>query len=385
MVRLLLLIPTASALLALCIVSLIWAAPIPAQLQGQVPASFVNPRDAMRSAIGSIQVKPETIDAEIMDQMSDLLKSAPLEDEPFTLAALRQNAIGRLNEAQQFVAIARLRNPRSREALLLSVDVALAVEDIPTAVANLETLTRLNPAQRAIFDQSLVALAIYPGTQKATLASINDDTVKRTVLGGLARSGAEPTLLIRAKNEMGATSQIEADRGTINALTQTYIAAGNYAGAYRVWSDFIALKSDQATEVRDPDFKRGLPPPFGWDIPSGSDAFVAPTVSGLEGKAYGRRSANLARQFLVLPPGRFKLAIDVAQPSELIEVIVRCVAGPVAPFVAVRLTEAGIREADFEVPANCAAQILDVNARANDPPAAQTFELHSITVTRGGL
>jgi hypothetical protein len=333
----------------------------------------------MRAAAQQLQVAPERVTPALASQMTELLRLAPLASEPFTLAAYIEHVEDEQGRANQLVAIAKRRDPRSREALVLAVDAGLAAENIAAAVESLETLMRLEPSQRAILDQSLILLASHPDTRLATLASVQDDASKRIILTGLAQAGADPASILAARNEMRAKDQLRGDPGMINQITKPYMAAGDYLGAYRLWSELVGYEPAGAT-VRDKAFSRNLPPPFGWDIQPGRDGFIANEGPGLRGEVYGRRRATLARQHLVLPRGRFSLVIDFPEPADLIEVSVRCLTQPRAVIASVRLREAAAGSLTFEVPGDCAAQMLEINARASDPPRSQPFAIASVTI-----
>ena len=71
-------------------------------------------------------------------------------------------------------------------------------------------------------------------------------------------------------------------------------------------------------DLIDPRFERGAMPPFGWELASGSAGVAEPTGDGsLHVLFYGRDNLALARQLLLLKPGRYRLSMRVngAEPS----------------------------------------------------------------------
>lgn len=371
----------AACLVLLACLSAAWSIGDIMQAGSMLPAPLRKPANEMRSAMANLPANEEGIDLERTSRLITLLRTAPLASEPFTIKAYDLVLRGSLSEAEPLVAIALKRNPRSREARLLAVDAKLANANIAAAVQDLEVLTRLMPSQRALFDQSLVALASFPETREATLTAIRDDATKRVILVGLGRVGADPSTIIDAWQSMSAQGLFVEDSSTIRTITQPMIDAGDYTGSYRVWSALTQRERKPAALVRDSTFDQKVPPPFGWRLASGPDGFIAAGADGLKGEAYGRRSAMLAEQLLVLEAGSYRLVLNIAEPSNLATIVLKC--APDRQLIVQRLEPAGQMVRAFEVPAECAGQSFSVNARASDPPRSGTFRVRSINIVRG--
>lgn len=375
--RLALLLPVAASLLAAASLAFFWNMSAAGRPLSQDSTFLIHPAYTTSSLATAALEAREPVDARLLARMAAALREAPLEDEPFTLAAYEQFSERRLETAQRLLETARKRNPRSREARLLAVDVNLATNDIAAAVGDLEVLRRLMAAQRAVFDETLVLLADHPDTRLATLGAVKEEATSKMILVGLAKAGAGPAALIEAMQTMALDARLGADPGTVNAVTQPLITAENFEAAFRVWSKLVGEKVDPSG-LRDPQFQQDLPPPFGWQLTSGRDASVAADPAGLVGQAYGRRSANLARQLLILPPGSYRLELEVTEPTGLVEVVLRCLTdGEIAKQ---RLGAAGVNRVGFTVPEGCRAQWLELGARASDPPRSENFRIRSIDI-----
>jgi tetratricopeptide (TPR) repeat protein len=320
--------------------------------------------------------------SEALDRANQALRKAPLEEEPFVLAALSAYNEDRFAEADALMDIARKRSPRSKEARFLAVDVNLALGDIPAAVENLEVLLRIAPDQATLLQDALVLVASHPEAGKAALGALQGDRTKAMVLAGLAQSGAGPSILLDAIRITGAAQALKEDPATIASLTRPFIDAGNFNAAFQIWSELVSKRQGRLSLLRDGQFEQNLPPPFGWEFYSGSFGYVAGQSPGLAGEVYGRQSALLARQLLLLPAGSYRIEVNVVEPSDLIETVLQCL--PAEEIVRGRIERTGTQKTSFAVPADCRGQWLEVRARASDPPRADAFQIKSIRINEGG-
>lgn len=380
-IRLIVLIPLAVALLCLSFLSLAWSTKNAAGAQSAAPL-FVHPTRQMRFAMAQVQSDQDLDDPAILEQVRATSRLAPLAEEPFILKGLALFGAGDYKNAEEVLDIARRRNPRSREALYLSTDAALAAGHVGDAVDHLEVLVRLAPQQRALTQEAITLLATHPETGTAALAALSDDGMKTEALVALAKSGVGTAQLLDAITLTKAANALASNPGGINAITRPLIEASDFVGAYQVWSALIPNPPSSQALIRDQDFSAGLPPPFGWEVRGGSDAFVEAQDKGLVGEIYGRKSTQLARQLLLLAPGAYQLDIDTAEPNALVEVMVMCAPNP--EIARTTLERTGSNLASFRVPDNCKSQWLEVRARASDPPRAGTFHIRAIRIRRAG-
>ncbi|KPP95374.1 hypothetical protein SAMN04515621_2002 [Erythrobacter sp. HL-111] len=320
--------------------------------------------------------------SELLEPANGLLAKAPLEEEPFIVAALTRYDEGRYEEATRLLDIARRRSARSFEARFLAVDANMAAGNIDRAVKDLEALLRLAPEQAALTRETLVLLSGHPETGPVALEAIEEDRTKLMVLTALARAEPDPGALIEAIRTTRAAEAVRGDPRAVDPITRPLIDAGDYPGAYRVWSELVGRRPGEEGLITDPEFGGDLPPPFGWSLRSGPEGYAALGPSGLSGEAYGRRTTELARQVLLLPAGSYRLRAEVLDPSEAIELRVQCLGGE--EIVRTRLREAGAMAARFSVSPDCRAQSLELRARASDPPRAAAFSIESITIEGDG-
>lgn len=380
-IRLVVLIPLAGALLCLSFLSLVWSAKSVAGAQAPAPL-LVHPTNQMRLVMARVQSDRDLDDPAILRQMRAASRSAPLAEEPFILKGLALFRAGAYQDAEEVLDIARRRNPRSREALYLSTDAALAAGHIGDAVDHLEMLVRLAPRQNALTQETITLLATHPETGRAALAALSDDGMKTEALISLAKSGAGTAQLLDAITLTRAASTLASNPGGVNAITRPLVEASDFVGAYRVWSALLPNPPSSPALIRDQEFSAGLPPPFGWEIRTGPDAFVEAQDKGLVGEIYGRKSTQLARQLLLLAPGAYQIDIDAAEPNTLVEVVVMCTPNP--EVARATMAAKGSNLASFRVPDDCKSQWLEVRARASDPPRAGTFHIRAIRIRQAG-
>ena len=151
-------------------------------------------------------------------------------------------------------------------------------------------------------------------------------------------------------------------------LLGTLVTAGKVGEAERVWARLSGV--DRKPLLVNPQFSpQSLPPPFAWTIGSGSAgvAEIRPG-GGLDLIYYGREPFDLARQLLVLAPGRYRLTSRAqgADSGDMVTWKITCLDN--RPLSQVQLGQTGM----FAVPQNCAGQNLILAAIPTDP--ARTVE-----------
>jgi hypothetical protein len=120
------------------------------------------------------------------------------------------------------------------------------------------------------------------------------------------------------------------------------------------------------------------PPPFNWQLTSGSTGVAeASGGGGLDVIYYGREDASLAVQTLLLAPGRYRLSMRIEAPTSAagLEWVLACV-GSNGPVLRLPLDSArkGIVSGEFIVPGtSCPAQLIEL--RGKPPETAATAQL----------
>lgn len=350
----------------------------------QVPSSLApqilrtHPDALMKQAARSL------IDSEGQIQQIELaevkagLKYAPLGDEPFVVEAARQMVSGRTAEAETLLRIALRRNPRSREARVLMLDLLAAQGDARGAVAQIEVLYRLMPNRRPLLRDALVYLASLPSTRRDTLEAISEDTHKREVLEGFARSGASASFLLDTLEAFEPFDFGEREKFTASLATPL-LRAGDWQGARRVWGEFNPGAFVNGNLLIDPQLTGEYGPPFGWELRSGRHGYARLDQAGLTGEFYGRRAGTLAAQTIVLDPGRYRLTTLSEEMGRGLAVALKCLGQE--DLSAMRLSR-GEQSLEFFVDVNCPALELLVQGIPSDPPTSTSFRIRHVGLER---
>jgi hypothetical protein len=168
-------------------------------------------------------------------------------------------------------------------------------------------------------------------------------------------------------------------------LLDQLVKAQEYPKAARIWSRFTGATTPNSG-VFNPEFRKlTAPPPFNWSFPPGGGVAESAGDGRLQVIFFGRKDAVLAEQLLQLAPGRYRLSMEVtgaAGDQASARWTVRCTAGErTLAELSIGNEQARRRlEANFVVPAGCAAQQLQLSATAGE--FARTAEF---TVSRLSL
>ena len=339
--------------------------------------SLIHPRFVLKPVFSNlVSIEEFGPSGDSFSQAQSTLQRSPLEGSPFALAAFLNSQQGRYDEAHELVAIARKRDPRSLETLILSMDINLAHGDIVGAVENLEVLLRRAPRQRNQWREVLRVLASAPETSQIVFETLEEDRNKVGVLADLAGSGLGPVPLLQAVSALQVPALLEQDPTLVAQITNPIVQRKDYEGAYQVWAALSGLGPKFADNVS---LEDDLPPPFGWEFRSSAVGYAVRENSGIVGEVYGRRSGILGRQLRVLPPGFYQLRVDAPQLSDSAEIWIRCTEGP--PLLEIERSTKGLSTQNFEVSLNCPAQWLEVRAKANVNAQKRSFTINAIAIS----
>lgn len=351
-----------------------------------------DPRVKMRLAVVESVLSPGHADPRHRDAAIGALRQAALADEPFLLEAQRASAAGDGARAERLLLEARRRNPRDRLTRLMLVERYLNTERWADAGREVAVVTRLVPKAQDVLAPGLSKLAANP-KYAAPMAAILDrnPSLKDAVLLQLAGSDVETGQILRLAGRAASPPGPPAGRAWQQKLLERLIVAKAYRDAYALWARFAGLPVGAAKGVYDPGFA-GLAgaPPFNWDRAGGEGGRAEPTKAGLEVDYYGRLDASLARQMLLLGPGRYRFAVraDGHAPgdgSQLQWTIACADGGAVLLRLPVKGVEGPRRLAgEFDVPAGCQAQWLGLGGVSGDVATQQSAVFSGLQIARAG-
>jgi len=186
----------------------------------------------------------------------------------------------------------------------------------------------------------------------------------------LASDPANSDIILQLAPTSSGTQPVWANR-----LVQTLVAAGDFERAQSVWSAITGSRRPAGALVYDLGFSEPkAPPPFNWTLTSSSLGLAERQPGGrLHVLYYGQDNGTLARQLLVLKPGRYRLRMrtvgDTGSPPVL-SWTVTCadtsavlLNAPLAPRI----------NASFVVPSDCGGQQLELRGTAPELP--HTFDI----------
>lgn len=238
------------------------------------------------------------------------LAQAPLSEEPFMLAGVAALAAGREADGQRLLTESRRRDPRQRISRLILLDRYLRHSRVGDSVVEIAVLRRLIPEASGILIPELARMAREPRTREALIRVLErDPEMQQAVLAHLANTAADPDLILRIAGGKGAARAAPEGLPWQRLLLLKLIEKGDVARAYALWRSFAGLPATRdAKGLYDADF-RGLPgaPPFNWSFPETPAGVAERSAGGLQVEFYGRETAELAGQVLMLAPGRYRL------------------------------------------------------------------------------
>lgn len=328
---------------------------------------------------------------ETLERVSMAVRDAPLASEPFVLFAMKALSENDLVRAERLLVEARARNPRNRLARLALIGTYLQTNRVREGSGEVAALVRIMPRANELLVPQLAQLAFSPRTGAAVVEAVGDQPIMADVLDRMVQQNAPPDLLLRL-----AARQPQPVNGNF-APWQTNLLArlvdrGQAARAQELWRRFVGAGENSGL-VYDPEF-RGLPgpPPFNWQL-TVSDVGAAELAAGpsLELEYFGRKSGPLARQLLMLPPGRYSLEAQVqgsanGQGSRIV-MQVTCSEGaalfnlPLQGQFQTPKTIGG----NFFVPARgCGSQWLTFAGEAAEFPNSQRARITGLSLRSGG-
>ncbi|MGZ8997240.1 MAG: tetratricopeptide repeat protein [Allosphingosinicella sp.] len=358
---------------------------------GAVLVAPRDPRVPMTLAMLEFQATAGKVRPKSRQAAIDALRHAPLADEPYFLAGMEALIQGDEAKAEQLLAEARRRNPRSRFARLILLDRYLRTGKIDLATGEMTALGNLIPAAGNILTKELARLARAPATADALVQALRRNPAPRDrLLEHLADSGGDPDLILRLAREIpgeptpgGAAWQTK--------LVASLVTRGQVDRAYQLWRTFSSPRAPARKDgVYDAEL-RGLPgiAPFNWYFTTTAAGAAERSPNGLQVEFYGRENAELAGQLLTLAPGRYRLSL-IAEgaadgESSKLSWTVECLQSKARlgelPLAGVNYSPRRLG-AEFTVPPQgCSAQWLRLIGTSSEFTKAQNATLRSLSLT----
>jgi hypothetical protein len=337
------------------------------------------------TATGLLVTRRGVLDAATLDAVRRAAVAAPLDARPYLILGHQQLLDGASRRAVATLEAGQRLDPRQRLIHLLLLDRYLRTGRYADAATQFSVLARLLGAAQAPIASAMAQMTMAPETRDAVRRTLHGDPLlERAVLTALAKSDTPPDTIFAL-----ASPAARADASTIGSWGPTLVARlveqGRYATARSAWQRIYAVPPAQAAVlVTNASFGKTVPsPPFDWTLTAGSLGAADLKNGSLTVEYYGRDSGDLARQMLVLRPGRyrFSFALDPGKTDATSKLFwsLACesasdtgtIDGKTALMTVAVAAVAKPRRiaADLVVPPGCPAQTLALRGEAGDFPA----------------
>lgn len=326
--------------------------------------------------IGSAAAKANSMPASARLALARAARQAPLAVEPFFVEGTVAQMGGSGPRAEALFLAARTRNPRAPAPRYFLAEHYLRTNRVGDGLAEMSVLSRLVPNGLQPFGPALAAYARTPGAVPELRRFFrNAPGLRDMTLSILANDPANVALILSLAP--AAPARQGPPPGWQVQLVQSLIAKGDYSAAEVVWRRITGL-ADRGL-LYNPEFRDTTsPPPFNWQLTSGSAGVAeASETGGLDVIYYGREEVVLAAQTVLLAPGRYWLAMRAkgASSASGLAWSIGCVGTKDEllrlPLESVRKGAIG---AAFTVPSTgCGAQNIELRGRPGDD--TQTAQL----------
>jgi hypothetical protein len=314
--------------------------------------------------------------------MRDATVKEPLAPEPFLVRGIRAQLAGDGATAQHAFEAAQWRDPRSLPAAYFLADRYVRTGNTEGGLREIAALARLAPG-------GATNVAPY-------LAAYARDRANWPALRTLFRANpalAEPALVTLASSIATVPAALaladphqKPDKAPwIATLLSTLTDAGKYGEARAIWARVTGVRSDEL--IHDSSFSDPkAPPPFNWTLTS-SAVGLAERQPGarLHVVFYGQEDGMLASQLLLLPPGAYRLSMQVAGDSTRAKALNWSIWCDKASAPIASVTLEGVKRGwQFTVPSGCAAQWLKLSGSSGDIPQEADVTFGTLKLERIG-
>jgi tetratricopeptide (TPR) repeat protein len=345
-------------------------------------------------AMSRLDLGTGEFDAAAMGDAQAGLARAPLAEEPFLFAGLGAARRGRFDEAERFLSEARRRNPRLRAARLFLLDRYLRQNRMAEAAGEVVSLRRLVPEVSDALAPQLAQLARDERTGAALMRVLaREPDLQQAVLDYLAGVGTDPDLILRVASAAPARPSPEGLPWQ-RRLLASLVAHNDDGRALSLWRSFAGLPPGGGEKgVYDGRFQR-LPgaAPFNWQLSSqsagGAEYNAGPALAV---EFFGRETADLAGQLMVLRPGRYRLRFRAegsakGDDSRLAWRVACNPGNAVLLDLPIRDVNAAPRDftGEFTVPGSCPAQWLRLTGIAGEFPGTQSVTIGNVDISPAG-
>lgn len=332
--------------------------------------------------IGVTAREKKPVPASTLAVIRDAARKSPLAPEPFVVRGVEAQESGNRRLAIAAFKAAALRDGRSIPARYFLAEQYLRSGDANDGLKEIAMLARMVPKGVDNLGPYIAVYARDPRTRPQIVALFRDNPgIELAALTSLAADPSNADVVLQLATPSSRPPQWAA------RLLESLINAGEFEKARATWAKLSHISPPPSDLIFDATFQRpDVPAPFNWALTSSSVGLAERQAGGrLHVLFYGQDDGVLAKQLLVLPPGRYRLAMHVGGDLAHARALswgVTCV-GAEKALVAVPLASAA-PNATFVVPAGCAAQSLGLMASAPDIPQQSDVTISGLSLSRDG-
>jgi hypothetical protein len=317
--------------------------------------------------IGRAARQRSAIAPAVYARMDDAAVHSPLSPQPFLVRGVQAQLAGETELSTSAFLAAERRDPRSLPAHYFLADQYFRSGDAREGLREAAALARLAPGGITSVAPYVAAYAKDPATwpQLREIFAANPD-LEDVALAALATNAANTDAVMALADDRHRAPK----SAWVPRLLGSLVEVGEYAKARAIWSKLAGVQAVPAQTVYDAGFADSTaPPPFNWELMSSPVGLAERQPGGrLHVIFYGQQDGLLARQLLVLPAGRYRLTMSKngsQAGGRALNWSLRCDRTQ-TPFAAISLDRAATGPWTFAVPANCAAQWLELSGVSSD-------------------
>ena len=341
---------------------------------------------AVEMSLGLTQIAQATyerraVGGPVFDRIYDAASKAPLAPESFLVRGVQARVAGQTRVAEQSFLAAERRDPRSLPARFFLAELYFRSGDAERGLQQIAVLARLAPNGFQSVAPYLAAYAKdrsnWPQLRKLFRS---DPALRDTALAALANDAANADVILAL-----AGDRLQGSRPSwAPTLIASLVKAGQYRKAHTLWATSSSVRVQPGTLLYDPGFANAeAPPPFNWELTSSTVGLAERQPGGrLHVIFYGQEDGVLAKQLLLLGPGTYRMAMQVAgdlSRARALSWSMRC-ENSQTPFATVPL-DAASRGWTIRVPQGCGAQWLELSGSSSDIPQQSDVTISGLRLT----
>lgn len=336
--------------------------------------------------IGVLARRGQMPSRQILRQVEEIAVKTPLAPEPFLIKGALYQAAGRQEQAARLFSEARNRDPRSDAARYFLADYYFRSRRTEQALIEMAAFARLVPNGSTQFAPALAAFAKTPGAvPHLRILFRRSPEFEPAVLAELAADAGNADLILALAEPIDPNPRAPAPAWQSRILGEL-VAKSQFAKALEVWRRLTGERHGGGAIFNTAFESSSAPPPFNWRY--GTTGGVAEPANGrLRVIYYGRQDASLAQQLLLLPPGRYQLAMTVSGQSPGLSSLVwsvTCLPQATTIFSLPLKPMSGAQGGSFSVPANCPAQRLELKGLIGEFPQSVDVAIGNLRLKKAG-